>query len=101
MSKTLSAARREIASYPPSRLLGGEWTDICAHQDDCLIAIEDGHPLPTRALLALPPWRAVLMARVAEKSGVGLEQGTLEQLIEEARIVTGSGRLGNWWERKE
>ena len=69
-----------------------------ADQDDCLIAIEDGRPLAVKNLLALPPWRAVLMGRVAAKSRIGLEMGTLEQLIAEAREVGGAGRLGNWWE---
>lgn len=70
-----------------------------AHQDDCLIAISDGDPLPTAALLALPPWRAVLLARVADRAGVRLEQGTLPQLVAEASAVGGEGRLGEWWQR--
>lgn len=73
---------------------------LYAHQDDCLIAIEDGHPLPTRHLQELPPWRALLVARIAAKAGLGLEQGTIEQLKAEAAHEGGAGRLGNWWERK-
>ena len=54
-----------------------------ADQDDCLIAIEDGRPVPVRALSRLPPWRAVLVARVAERAGVPLELGSLGQLVSE------------------
>lgn len=77
-------------------------SDIYAAQDDCLIAITDGRPLPADALSALPPWRAVLCARVAAKAGVGLERGTLEQLVSEAEAVTRSldgAALGEWWMR--
>jgi hypothetical protein len=77
-----------------------EWPAIRDNQDDCLIAIEDGNPLPVKALLALPPWRAVLMARVAEKAGVPMERGSVEQIRAEAVAVTGSGKLGSWWERR-
>lgn len=76
------------------------WQDMYAVQDDCLIAIEDGDPLPSVKLRQLPPWRAVLVARVAQRAGIPLEHGSLEQLIAEARKVTGSGRLGAWWETK-
>lgn len=73
---------------------------LYAVQDDCLISIERGEPLRTASLLKLPPWRAVLVARVARKAGVPLEQGTVEQLIAEAREVGGGGNLGKWWERQ-
>lgn len=62
-------------------------------QDHCLIAIEDGEPLSARAIAQLPPWRAVLIARVADKAGIPLEGGTLEQLVAEARRVGGEGTL--------
>jgi hypothetical protein len=67
--------------------------DYDALQDLCLIAITDGQPLPTRAIAGLPPWRAVMLARVAEKAGVPLEDGTLERLVAEAVRVGGEGRL--------
>lgn len=67
--------------------------------DDILIGITDGKPVATAALQVLPPWRAVLLARVADKAGIGLERGTLAQLVAEARAVTGTGVLGAWWER--
>ena len=76
-------------------------SDIYGWQDDCLIDIEDGHPLRADRLLKLPPWRAVLVARVAQRAGVPLEKGTVEQLIAEARTVGGSGKLGNYWERPQ
>lgn len=73
--------------------------DIYGYQDDCLIAIEDGQPLRTDRLMKLPPWRAVLVARVAQKAGVPLEQGTVGQLVAEAVEVGGNGTLGEWWKR--
>jgi hypothetical protein len=75
------------------------YLDIYGWQDDCLIAIEDGNPLPVELLLKLPPWRAVLVARVAQRAKVPLEKGTVDQLISEARAVGGDGKLGNYWER--
>ncbi|GAC1542715.1 MAG: hypothetical protein NVS3B12_30940 [Acidimicrobiales bacterium] len=71
----------------------------CAAQDDCLIAVTDGINLPTSSLMALPPWRAVLVARVAARAGIGLQQGTVAQLVAEAREVGGKGTLGPWWAR--
>lgn len=81
--------------------LPSKWNVLWAAQDDLLIAIEDGSPLPTTRLKALPPWRAVMLARVAARAGVGLEEGTLDQLAAEAREVKGDGTLGDWWNRKE
>jgi hypothetical protein len=74
------------------------WRRMMDLQDDCLIAMSRGHPLPVHKLQGLPPWRAVLIARVAAKAGIPLEHGSLEQLVAEARKVTGSGKLGSWWE---
>ncbi|MGH9095292.1 MAG: hypothetical protein ACRDXE_09040 [Acidimicrobiales bacterium] len=73
--------------------------DFTGQQDDCLLAITDGNPLPTKDLRTLPPWRAVMLARVAAKAGVGLERGTLDQLVAEASAVGGRGVLGDWWKR--
>jgi hypothetical protein len=75
------------------------WQIIRDNEDDCLIAIENGRPLRTDRLQALPPWRAVMLAYVAQKAGVALEQGTVEQLKAEASAVGGEGTLGRWWER--
>lgn len=68
-------------------------------QDDCLLAIEDGRPVPVAALRKLPPFRASLMANIAAKAGVPLERGTTEQVRAEAAEVGGAGHLGAWWER--
>ncbi len=70
-----------------------DWTEINIHQDSCLIAITDERPVPARDLGKLPPWRAVLIARVAERAGIPLEGGTLDELIAEARRVGGEGTL--------
>jgi len=82
----------------------GAWRrrdDLMANQDDCLIAITEGEPLPVRAVQALPPWRAVMIARVASLADTDLERGSLTQLEAEARDVGGGGMLGDWWERPE
>lgn len=84
----------------PARLRTYEF-QLLMWEDECLIAITDGYPLPTTALLGLPPWRAVLLARVADRAGIGLEAGTLDQLVAEASKVGGAGRLGKWWEREQ
>jgi hypothetical protein len=70
-----------------------DWSKINMNQDNCLIAIEDGKPVPARYLGALPPWRAVLIARVAERANVPLEGGTVEELRAEAHRVGGEGTL--------
>lgn len=82
-----------------SRTEFGSRDALLANQDDCLLAIEDGHPVPAARLRALPPWRAVMMARIAARAGVPLELGTLDQLHAEAKEAGGSGTPGPWWER--
>lgn len=62
-------------------------------QDHLLIAIQDGRPLPDVDLRRLPPWRAVLIARIADRAGVPLEHGTVAQLVDEATAVRGAGTL--------
>jgi hypothetical protein len=83
------------------------WKIIRNMQDDCLIALENGDPLPTAALQALPPWRAVMLARIAVALGgvPALEHGTLAQLETEAKAVMRNAellgeqqQLGNWWD---
>lgn len=76
------------------------WRLIRDAQDVCMIAMESERPLPTGALSSLPPWRAVMLARIAAAAGIGLEAGTLDQLVAEAREVTGAGKLGDWWLRE-
>jgi hypothetical protein len=68
-----------------------------ADQDDLLLSITEGRALDTRKLRVLPPWRAVMLGRVAQRAGLGLERGTLEQLQAEAHRVGRGGRLGEWW----
>lgn len=75
--------------------------ELMANQDDCLLAIEDGNPVPAAKLGKLPPWRAVMIARIAEKAGVPLERGTAAQVHAEASAVGGAGTLGQWWERTD
>lgn len=75
------------------------WPAIRDNQDDCLLAIEDGKPLPVRALQALPPWRAVMLAGLAARLGIPLERGNLRQLHAEARAIGGDRVLGDWWLR--
>ncbi len=73
--------------------------DLIANQDDCLLAIEEGRPVPAGNLRWLPPWRAVMVARIAARASVPLELGTVDQLYAEAVKVGGAGTLGPWWER--
>lgn len=87
---------REISNAAP----GYVKNDIYSFQDELLIAIQDGNPLPTDTLAKLPPWRAYLIACVAERAGTGLEQGTADQVRLEAKAVTGGGNLGEWWKRQ-
>lgn len=76
-----------------TRSTGRDGRDLVGLMDACLIAITDGNPIPSEAIAALPPWRAVLLARVADKAGVDLEHGTLDQLVAEATRVGGAGTL--------
>lgn len=66
---------------------------VWAHQDDCLLAIADGEPLPPDALRKLPPWRAVMLARIARNAGVVTDL-ELSILTTEAREVGGLGGSG-------
>ena len=59
-----------MTTIRPSEAQRATWL---AASDDCLLAITDGHPIPTKALQALPPWRAVMLARVAAKAGAPVE----------------------------
>lgn len=69
---------------------------LIRNMDACLIAIEDGKPVPTNALNNLPPWRAVLCARAAERAGIPLEQGNVPQLRAAASRAGGDAPAG-WW----
>ena len=84
-----------------SRTEFGSRAELLANQDDCLLAIEAGRPVPAAKLGNLPPWRAVMIARVAARAGVPLERGTLDQLHAEATRVGGDGALGPWWDQPD
>jgi hypothetical protein len=84
-----------------SRAEFGSRAELLANQDDCLLAIEDGRPVPAAKLANLPPWRAVMVARIAARAGIPLERGTLGQLHAEARRVGGNGTLGPWWDQPD
>jgi hypothetical protein len=66
--------------------------EIIALMDDCLIAIQDGRQIPESALRQLPPWRAVLIADVAVKSGY-YPAHAAAALRSEARRIGGNGML--------
>lgn len=65
---------------------------MIGHQDDCLIDISDGKRPRESSLRQLPPWRAVMIARVAHKAGVMTEDEVNIYVIE-ARKVGGNGNL--------
>lgn len=76
--------------------------EMAAAQDDCLLAISQGQPVPSAKLRLLFPWRAVMVARVAIRAGLQMDMGSLNQIEAEAAEVTGKldgGMLGPWWER--
>lgn len=68
-------------------------------QDELLLSIVSGHPLSTNKLLKLPPLRAFLIANIATKACVPLEEGTFQQLRAEVKAVSPKGYLGEWWNR--
>jgi hypothetical protein len=68
--------------------------DIIAAMDDVLIAFQDGREIPMLKLRSLPPWRAVLLARVMHKAGA-LSQGAVDSLVRDAIHVGGNGELPN------
>lgn len=82
-----------------TRWHGYDTADIYAAQDDCLIAIRDKKPLPVALLQRIPPIRALLIAGINELAKRRLEKGTYAQLEAEAKVVGGSGKLGEWWNR--
>jgi hypothetical protein len=70
---------------------GREDVNIHAAQDRVLIAISTGK-MDFESLRSLPPWRAVLLARVACKAGV-MTRADRDALIKEARDIGGNGKL--------
>jgi hypothetical protein len=66
--------------------------DLQAAQDDVLIAIQDGVDIPVDRLLALPPWRAALLADVAVRADC-LDPAVRDRIRAEAARVGGNGTL--------
>lgn len=56
---------------------------VIGHMDHVLIALGDGKPIPEDELAALPPWRQVLLARLAVKIG-GMDQARVDELTNAA-----------------
>jgi hypothetical protein len=78
----------------------GDYTtgDLMAAEDDIVIDVLDGKPIPTNAVDRLPPWRARMIVRLALRAGGVLQDGTPEQ-FDQAAVAAGktdAGRLG-WW----
>ena len=65
---------------------------IIALMDYVLLAITDGKDIPMDRLRSLPPWRAVMLARVAVACGA-MDADTLNRLVGEAKDVGGAGTL--------
>lgn len=65
-----------------------------AQQDDVLISITGGR-VNNEVLRQLPPWRAVLFARVAYSAGA-MTREELDRLVKEARDKGGKGTLRTW-----
>lgn len=63
-----------------------------ATQDDCLIRMETGQKPDPYKMRQLPPWRAVLIARIGEHADIYTAE-EVEAIVEEARRVGGQGRL--------
>jgi hypothetical protein len=61
-------------------------------QDDCLIDIADGKKINETKLRKLPPWRAVLIAKVAVQAKA-MTQEAYDKLVDQAAEVGGEGRL--------
>lgn len=74
--------------------LAGERGRIVAAMDDVLIPAGDGRGVDLGRLRLLPPWRAVMLARVLVKvTPPVLSYADLEELERDAQRVGGDGRL--------
>ena len=65
-------------------LTADQHRELFANQDDCLIHMSEGKKPPLKALVSLPPWRAVLIARIAGEAG-WMSKEEVEGFVEEAR----------------
>ena len=62
-------------------------------QDDLLIQMSSVRPrFDEQRCRELPPWRAVMFARVAHKAGL-LSRAALDAMVREAQLVGGAGKL--------
>lgn len=69
--------------------------EIFAVQDDCLVAMSSATPkVHVHQIRRLPPWRAVMIARIAWKAGL-LQRRDLDAMVREAQLVGGTGELKN------
>lgn len=85
----------------PGRTLLAAWpywqtAELFRIQDNCLIAIEDRKPLAADWLDALPPWRAVMMLRLAAGTlGHPVVQETVDEA--KAKAIEHRGSAGPGW----
>jgi hypothetical protein len=83
-------------SFDPAddtRISAAHFDEIVAAQDHILRGLIGPRPwLDQRTLRRLPPWRAVLMARIAHKAGL-MDRRAMDALIREAELVGGEGTL--------
>lgn len=64
-------------------------------QDDALVGLSSITPrIDMAQVRRLPPWRAVMIARIAYKCGC-LERRELDAMVREAQLVGGDGELKN------
>lgn len=61
-------------------------------QDDCLVAMSSGKKPPRDKLRNLPPWRAVMIARICNQDKLMTDK-EVEEMVLEARHVGGIGKL--------
>lgn len=74
-------------------------SDLMVTQDKVLNSISINE-IDRVALRELPPWRAVLLARIAYQAKV-LPRMELDRLADEARRVGGDGTLRTWEKEKK
>jgi hypothetical protein len=66
--------------------------------DDAMLALESHRRIPTEVLQRLPPWRAVMVAKLGIMAGFPLFMGSLEQMRRWAYKHSDAETMGNWWE---
>lgn len=68
--------------------------EVFATQDECLLQIADGNKPDANDIRHLPPWRAVMIARVCEKANL-MTADEVKAIVDEAARVGGKGYLVN------